>query len=728
LIDQFIPSPKLKAKIADFCKESSKVLEGYLRQNHPQEDILELTAECLSVLCSEAGLEPALRVLGLVEGETVGKLTGKMWGLVPEQMLFDLMNQTARELPSHALSLSALIILKTSNETAFEEAFRCLTDLLKQAALGHEAIDLAEEVSVRLSSTQLRQMNAALGACPRKGGHRLDGLRLKEAYALLREGEVETAICLVKTLSISPRLEVEVLRFYDEAGLSEVRRRQGVRKRPFNGPRQMRGKQMNESSATSIRERRVHSPSKSLTTWSYDFPGFEPRRLRSYTSTHPVDAGTIHSPPKTPSPSDYITEPSTINSASLVDEVPSHPCAEITLVNWHFSLSQRLVNSLSSCRLKRGIEGLFAVSCTSLRPYVYNSKGWSALYEGNDEEAVSEIALLGTLKEDVLGVTNHLESAAPFIENGTDLNWLTCFAIFNEGSIAKSKKLEDTLLRDLDSEQKKRWNSVKSNEYYAAFLTSCPSQEFEHLVAFKKFPRERNIKYMLATKQLVKTYSRDEEGDFMRDVQQSNGLKRAIDIVNDDTYSLHRERPGAKRGSNQVSIIVDHFQESSERLTQGKDETNCYEIAMSHAVYRLDKPHEKVHFSRHYTSTLEEHGIHFKKVTINKLFANAKKRKTLVGRLVTFCKGERLPCKEFIVKSRSNERVGGRFLFHFNFADLVEGELRIWNTWNKGFARVHNTRTHLFLLEGDCYNPRVAWRIWEVMVIYRRVLGGRKEE
>jgi hypothetical protein len=219
-IDQSIPSPKQKAKIGDFCKESLKVLEGYLRQKSPQEDILELIAECLSVLCPEAGLEPALRVLGLVEGETVRKLTGKMWSLVPEQMLFGLINQTAKELPSHALYLSALIILKTPNERAFEEAFRCFTDLLSQAALGPEAIDLTEEVSERLNSSQLRQMNAALGARPSEGGDTLDRLRLKEAYALLREGKVEEAICFVNTLRISPRLENEVLRFFDEAGLS----------------------------------------------------------------------------------------------------------------------------------------------------------------------------------------------------------------------------------------------------------------------------------------------------------------------------------------------------------------------------------------------------------------------------------------------------------------------------------------------------------------------------
>jgi hypothetical protein len=82
------------------------------------------------------------------------------------------------------------------------------------------AIDLAEEVSERLSSSQINQMNAALGARPSEGGDRLDGLRLKEAYALLREGEIEAAICLVNTLHITPHLEKEVLRFFDEAGLS----------------------------------------------------------------------------------------------------------------------------------------------------------------------------------------------------------------------------------------------------------------------------------------------------------------------------------------------------------------------------------------------------------------------------------------------------------------------------------------------------------------------------
>jgi hypothetical protein len=130
------------------------------------------------------------------------------------------MSQLVRELPSHVLCLAALIILEPRSERAFEEAFRCFTELLSQVALDARTIDLAEEVSERLSNSQLNQMNAALATRPSEGGNRLDELRLKEAYALLKEGEVEAALCLVNTMHISPRLEKEVLRFYEEARLN----------------------------------------------------------------------------------------------------------------------------------------------------------------------------------------------------------------------------------------------------------------------------------------------------------------------------------------------------------------------------------------------------------------------------------------------------------------------------------------------------------------------------
>jgi hypothetical protein len=180
-------------------------------------------------------MESVLRVLGAVEGKTGKRLLEKFRVLVPEEMLLSLLDQTARELPSHVLSLATLIIKEPRSERAIEEAFRWIAELLSQVDLRAGAIDLADEVLKRLSnsrlgqinavlerlsSIQLGQMNAALGACLREVGDRLDGLRLKEAYVLLREGEVDKAKCLVNTLRISLRLEMEVLRFYDRAGFS----------------------------------------------------------------------------------------------------------------------------------------------------------------------------------------------------------------------------------------------------------------------------------------------------------------------------------------------------------------------------------------------------------------------------------------------------------------------------------------------------------------------------
>jgi hypothetical protein len=216
--EQALPNLMLKDEIVEFSKESLRQLGEYLRQKHPQEDILELTAECLSVLSHDAGMLSIFRVLGAVEGDTVKKLIRKLRGLVPEQMLLSLMNQ--RELPVHALCISALIILEPLSKISFDDAFRCFVEILSQVDMGSGAIDLAEEVSERLSSSQLNQINAALAIGPIEDGDRLVGLRLREAYALLREGKVEAATSLVSTLRISPRWEREVLRFYDEAGLS----------------------------------------------------------------------------------------------------------------------------------------------------------------------------------------------------------------------------------------------------------------------------------------------------------------------------------------------------------------------------------------------------------------------------------------------------------------------------------------------------------------------------
>jgi hypothetical protein len=63
-------------------------------------------------------------------------------------------------------------MLETLSERAFEEAFRCFIELLSKAALSAGAIDLSEQVSDRLNSTQPDE--SSLEDSPKRGGSRAE--------------------------------------------------------------------------------------------------------------------------------------------------------------------------------------------------------------------------------------------------------------------------------------------------------------------------------------------------------------------------------------------------------------------------------------------------------------------------------------------------------------------------------------------------------------------------
>jgi hypothetical protein len=210
---------KLKSKIAEFSRESLKGLAGHLSEKGLPEDFFELTAECLSVISSET--KTWFSMLGSVEGDAMTKLSAQLMYLVGEDDLITLMHHSTEGLPTLALCLAKLFMLKPLSERAFEEAFRCLIELLSQATLSAGAIDFTEQVSERLNSTQLCQMNQALKTQSREeeAELRMEKLRLKEAYLRLKEGDTETAVRLVSALQNTPHLEREVLEFYEEAGM-----------------------------------------------------------------------------------------------------------------------------------------------------------------------------------------------------------------------------------------------------------------------------------------------------------------------------------------------------------------------------------------------------------------------------------------------------------------------------------------------------------------------------
>jgi hypothetical protein len=222
---QVMRHSKFKEEIAEFSRDSLKALEGCLHQKEAQEDALQLTAECLSVLSLEADLESVLKILGAVEGKEVRVLTAKLSDLVSVEYLLSLMNQTVRPLTYQALCLAKLVILHPLSERAYEEAFSCFTEQLGQTSLSQAVVELVEEISERLSSSQLGRLNSVLERQPSEERleDKLEALKLKEAYLRLREGDIETAASIVSTLHKNPHLEEEVLKFYEEAGMPSAK-------------------------------------------------------------------------------------------------------------------------------------------------------------------------------------------------------------------------------------------------------------------------------------------------------------------------------------------------------------------------------------------------------------------------------------------------------------------------------------------------------------------------
>jgi hypothetical protein len=215
---QALPQPALRTKTEEFSKESLKRLEVHLRQADPLEGVLDLAADCLSVL----SLETATELLRSVE--CMQKLTQKLKEVVPEDFLLSLLSRLTEELSMQDKALAlARALLDTENTGVFEEAFDSLKRMLSQATLSSEAIELAEAVSVKLSCSQLSQMNSALAAQTRisEVKARLDCLRLREAYLRLEEGDSLIAGEIVKVLH--PSLSDQVLEFYEKAGWPEAK-------------------------------------------------------------------------------------------------------------------------------------------------------------------------------------------------------------------------------------------------------------------------------------------------------------------------------------------------------------------------------------------------------------------------------------------------------------------------------------------------------------------------
>lgn len=183
-IDRVLSNPGVKAE--PFCKKSLKKLLPHLKLLKLSDKLLDLTAECLSVL--EAEDEMVSRVLSELKDESMHRLAGKLGDFCSVEHIVNVIEKIEETLPCQALCLVRLLMQKQIGAKAFEEGFRCFISMLSKADLGDKALSLAEDVSENLSSSQLTWMITALGEQATGGDQRLlDRLKLRAALLKQRE-------------------------------------------------------------------------------------------------------------------------------------------------------------------------------------------------------------------------------------------------------------------------------------------------------------------------------------------------------------------------------------------------------------------------------------------------------------------------------------------------------------------------------------------------------------
>jgi hypothetical protein len=176
-----------KAEAKPFCEKKLKKLLPHLKLLNLSDDLLELTAEFLSVL--DAGHKLVCRVLGDLKHESIPRLACKLGDFCSSEHIISIIEKIEESLPYHALCLVRLLMQEHMGTAAFEEGFRCFVALLSKANLSEEAFDLAEEISENLRSSHFEWMIAVLGDQPINGelGLRLDRLKLRAALLKQRE-------------------------------------------------------------------------------------------------------------------------------------------------------------------------------------------------------------------------------------------------------------------------------------------------------------------------------------------------------------------------------------------------------------------------------------------------------------------------------------------------------------------------------------------------------------
>jgi hypothetical protein len=202
----------VKEKIRHFSKETLELIEVCLVRM--PEASLALVSDCLSVLSAESDLPSFLRVFERLESGQLPQLLGLLQSKCSTELMQSLYCRLAEieQAQPTVLAMSKLLLRGNS----FDEAFGAFLGVVRRAAASSEVLDVALEVALSCSLTQLGLLREKLFSKQWDSEQwRIDELSLREAEFRVKSGEDSTARELLKAVKDNWAFKGKVLEFFD---------------------------------------------------------------------------------------------------------------------------------------------------------------------------------------------------------------------------------------------------------------------------------------------------------------------------------------------------------------------------------------------------------------------------------------------------------------------------------------------------------------------------------
>jgi hypothetical protein len=202
----------LKEDIRHFSKETLDLIEVCLVRM--PEATLELVSDCLSVLSAESDLHSFLKVFMKLEKGQLPQLLGLLQSKCSAELMQSLYCRLAEieQLQTTVLAMSKLLL----RGNILDEAFGVFVGVVRRAAASSEVLDVALEVALSCSLTQLELLKVELSNKHWDSEQRrLDELSLREAEFRVKRGEDSAVRELLKAVKGNWAFKGKVLEFFD---------------------------------------------------------------------------------------------------------------------------------------------------------------------------------------------------------------------------------------------------------------------------------------------------------------------------------------------------------------------------------------------------------------------------------------------------------------------------------------------------------------------------------